>query len=109
MDEEEKIEEAIDDIEEDHREEGESLEDAYNEGNSDKALNDVAEDHREEGESIEDLKQALKEALFENSMLKQKLKKNDIQKDKDRREFLQQERNNENSSRDYKSILKGTM
>ena len=51
----------IDGLKEDHREEGESLEDAYNSRKEDidKYLNDIAEDHREEGEQIQKLTEEL--------------------------------------------------
>lgn len=67
-----KIEKDINDIDEDHRELGESIEDAYKEtdDNGDKAVNDIAEDHREEGESMEDLKKQIADLISENARLR---------------------------------------
>lgn len=64
MDKVENLKKILDDLAEDHREEGESLEDAYKRSKPDidKALNDIAEDHREEGEEIENLRKQV-EAL----------------------------------------------
>lgn len=51
----------LNDLMEDHREEGESIEDAYKRkgGELIKALDDISEDHREEGEEIENLRKEL--------------------------------------------------
>lgn len=51
----------FDDLAEDHREEGESLEDAFRnkKGDITKALDDVAEDHRQLGEELENLRKEL--------------------------------------------------
>lgn len=61
MDKLERLKKIFDDLAEDHREEGESLEDAYKGSREDfyKALNDVAEDHRQEGEELENLRKEI--------------------------------------------------
>ena len=50
------IKHELNDIAEDHREEGESIADLQSGDDSQEVKNDIAEDHREEGESIEALK-----------------------------------------------------
>ena len=52
----EDIKHEVNDIAEDHREEGESIDDLQSGDDSQEVKNDIAEDHREEGESIEALK-----------------------------------------------------
>lgn len=60
MNEKDELKREIDDISEDHREEGESIYDLDKSGgNNKKAADDISEDHREEGESIEDLKRTI--------------------------------------------------
>lgn len=95
----------INDIAEDHREEGESIDDAFKDGNNEKALDDVAEDHREEGESIENLKEQLKNALLDNSMLKSELEKVTKERDDAHRVFLGQSRESEVEKRDYNKLV----
>lgn len=66
MEEREEIEKELNDVQEDHREEGESIYDDLKAGGSeeDKHLdNEIAEDHREEGESIDDLKVTIESLL----------------------------------------------
>ena len=53
--------EELNDIEEDHREEGESIQDLQEGDDSQKVKDDISEDHREEGESIIDLRQKIEE------------------------------------------------
>lgn len=53
---EQEIKHELNDIAEDHREEGESIADLQSGDDSQEVKNDIAEDHREEGESIEALK-----------------------------------------------------
>lgn len=53
---EEEIRHDVNDIAEDHREEGESIADLQAGDDSQEVKDDIAEDHREEGESIEALK-----------------------------------------------------
>ena len=57
----------INDLSEDHREEGESLEDAFKnkKGDIDQALNDIAEDHREMGKEKKKLKNELSKTVEE--------------------------------------------
>ena len=55
------IKHELNDIAEDHREEGESIADLQSGDNSQEVKNDIAEDHREEGESIEALKSRIGE------------------------------------------------
>lgn len=52
----EDIKHEVNDIAEDHREEGESIADLQTGDDSQEVKNDIAEDHREEGESIVALK-----------------------------------------------------
>lgn len=106
MEDENEIKKAINDLEEDHREEGESIEDEYREGGDDHVTNDIAEDHREEGESIEDVKNALRDALYENSMLKQELARASSERDEAHRVFLGNSKESDtSSSRNYSSIV----
>lgn len=110
MDDKEKIEKALDDVEEDHREEGESIKDDLSQPDKDpedRAIdNEIAEDHREEGESLEDLKNALKNALYENSMLKERLTRTERERDEANNAFLKSSRESEeNKKRDYASIV----
>lgn len=110
MNEEEKVEKAFDDAEEDHREEGESIEDDLKQSDKDpedKAIdNEIAEDHREEGESLEDLKNALKNALYENSMLKEQLTRTTKERDEANDAFLNSGKDYEKENkRDYASIV----
>lgn len=53
---EQEIRHDVNDIAEDHREEGESIADLQAGDDSQEVKDDIAEDHREEGESIEALK-----------------------------------------------------
>ena len=53
---EEELKHDVNDIAEDHREEGESIADLQAGDDSQEVKDDIAEDHREEGESIEALK-----------------------------------------------------
>ena len=55
------IKHELNDIAEDHREEGESIADLQSGDDSQEVKNDIAEDHREEGESIEALKSRIGE------------------------------------------------
>ena len=55
------IKHELNDISEDHREEGESIADLQAGNDSQEVKNDIAEDHREEGESIEALKSRISE------------------------------------------------
>ena len=55
------INQELNDIAEDHREEGESIADLQSGDDSQEVKNDIAEDHREEGESIEALKSRIGE------------------------------------------------
>ena len=100
---EEEIKKALDDVEEDHREEGESIEDDLksNDDNSkDESIdNEIAEDHREEGESIEDLKLIIEGLKTENAKL---LK----ERDEANSRFLRGSKEYEPYKRDY-NTLKG--
>lgn len=58
---EEEIRHDVNDIAEDHREEGESIADLQAGDDSQEVKDDIAEDHREEGESIEALKSRIAE------------------------------------------------
>lgn len=82
---EEKIE---NDISEDEREEQESIDDIEKGDDTKKTTDDVKEDIREENESIDDLKQALKDALYENSILKAELGKAKKERDDAHNAFL---------------------
>ena len=55
------IKHEVNDIAEDHREEGESIADLQSGDDSQEVKDDIAEDHREEGESIEALKSRISE------------------------------------------------
>ena len=55
------IKHEVNDIAEDHREEGESIADLQAGDESQEVKDDIAEDHREEGESIEALKSRIGE------------------------------------------------
>lgn len=55
------IKHEVNDIAEDHREEGESIADLQSGNDSQEVKDDIAEDHREEGESIEALKSRIGE------------------------------------------------
>lgn len=55
------IKHEVNDIAEDHREEGESIDDLQSGDDSQEVKNDIAEDHREEGESIDALKSRIGE------------------------------------------------
>ena len=100
----EAVDKAIDDLEEDHREEGEAIYDDLKSGDS-ASKNDIAEDHREEGESIEDLKEALKQALYENSMLKQDITKVTAERDEAHKIFLSSGKDPNPNKRTYNSIM----
>ena len=58
---EEEIRHDVNDIAEDHREEGESIADLQAGDDSQEVKDDIAEDHREEGESIEALRSRIAE------------------------------------------------
>lgn len=101
MPDEEEIEKAIDDVEEDHREEGESIEDdlkANEDDAKDESIdNEIAEDHREEGESIEDLK-------LEIAGLKSELEKALKERDEANSRFLRGSKEFEPYKRDYETL-----
>ena len=101
MEEEKDIEKSIDDLEEDHREEGESIEDDLkaSEGDAkDESIdNEIAEDHREEGESIEDLK-------LEIAGLKSELEKALRERDEANSRFLRGSKEFEPYKRDYETL-----
>lgn len=109
MEENEEIKKDIDDVEEDHREEGESIDDDLKQEDKDpedEAIdNEIAEDHREEGESLEDLKNALKNALYENSLLKEQLARTTKERDEAHNAFLRSGRDYEEKERNYASIV----
>lgn len=100
-DEEKDVDKSLDDLEEDHREEGESINDDLktNEHNAeDESIDkDIAEDHREEGESIEDLK-------FEIEGLKTEIARLTRERDEANSRFLRGSKEYEPYKRDYESI-----
>ena len=96
----EEIKKALNDVEEDHREEGESIADEPNNSTT----NDIAEDHREEGESIEDLKEALKTALYDKSVLQAELERVTKERDEAHNAFLNSSKEVKNE-RSYNSII----
>ena len=100
-DEEKDVDKSLDDLEEDHREEGESINDDLkaNEDNAeDESIdNDIAEDHREEGESIEDLK-------FEIEGLKSEIARLTRERDEANSRFLRGSKEFEPYKRDYETI-----
>ena len=101
MENEEEIEKALNDVEEDHREEGESIDDDLkaNEGDAkDESIdNEIAEDHREEGESIEDLK-----LIIEG--LKAELEKTTKERDEANSKILRGSKEFEPYKRDYETL-----
>ena len=92
---------ALNDVEEDHREEGESI---AQEPDT-QTTNDIAEDHREEGESLEDLKEALKTALYDNSVLKAENERLTKERDDAHNAFLNSSKEVKKNERSYNSIL----
>ena len=101
MTDEEEIEKALDDVEEDHREEGESIDDdlkANEDDAKDESIdNEIAEDHREEGESIDDLK-----LIIEG--LKTELEKVTRERDEANSRFLRGSKEYEPFKRDYETL-----
>lgn len=67
---EDEIKKDLNDIEEDHRELGEEIEDEYKDKGNEHDTNKIAEDHREEGESLEDLKKQIQDLIIENAKLR---------------------------------------
>lgn len=90
---------ALNDVEEDHRE-GESI---AQEPDT-QTTNDIAEDHRE-GESLEDLKEALKTALYDNSVLKAENERLTKERDDAHNAFLNSSKEVKKNERSYNSIL----
>lgn len=83
MDKLEALRKIFDDLAEDHREEGESLEDAYKGSKEEfyKALDDVAEDHRQEGEELENLRKEIEQLKKERDEAYNNFMKNDKKDD----------------------------
>lgn len=99
----EEIDKSLNDLEEDHREEGESIYDDLQNTDDleDKSIdNEIAEDHREEGESIEDLK-------YEIQGLKSEIERLTRERDEANSRFLRGSKEYEPYKRDYESIVKG--
>ena len=92
---------ALNDVEEDHREEGESISKEPDTQNT----NDIAEDHREEGESIDDLREALKTALYDKSILQAELERVTKERDEAHNAFLNSSKEVNKNERSYNSIL----
>lgn len=68
--------------------------------------NNETEEEREESESVDDIKNALKNALYENSMLKERLTRAEKERDEASNAFLRSSRETETSKqRDYASII----
>lgn len=84
----------INDIDEDQREENESVEDLKDQGD-DKIADDIAEDEREEGESVEDLKRLLSDALIKNAKLEDENKRLQNDLNEAHRVFMQTPRESE--------------
>lgn len=105
----EDIEKIENDIDEDEREQSESIADAVNQNKNDpekeKVADDIAEDAREEGESVADLKQALQQALYENAMLRQRAEKAEKNAEDAHNAFLKGGKEIEKDNRTYNSIV----
>lgn len=97
----EELEKDFDDVKEDEREEVEEVEKSTD---NEHVLNDVEEDNREEAESLDDLKEALKNALYENTVLKSQLDQVKKERDEAHAVFLNQGRKVEEEKRTYNSI-----
>lgn len=100
----EDIKKALDDVLEDHREEGESINDDLNQEDKDpkdRAIdNEIAEDHREEGESLEDLKAIILSQAKEIERLTR-------ERDEAHNVFMNEGREyEEDEERSYKSMIK---
>ena len=92
------IKHELNDIAEDHREEGESIADLRSGNDSQEVKNDIAEDHREEGESIEALKSRIGELEQMVSDLNGKL-------DETHKQWVNGQANDyKETKRDYESI-----
>ena len=100
---EDEVKKEYDDVKEDEREEVEEVEKSTD---NEHVLNDVEEDNREEAESLEDLREALKNALYENSVLKSKLESVTKERDEAHVVFMNEGRNVEEEKRTFSNLKK---
>lgn len=67
-------------------------------------VNDVEEDNREEAESLEDLREALKNALYENSVLKSENERLTKERDEAHAVFMNEGRKVEEEKRTFSNL-----
>ena len=98
---EEEVQKDYDDVKEDEREEVEEVEKSTD---NEHVVNDVEEDNREEAESLEDLREALKNALYENSVLKSENERLTKERDEAHAVFMNEGRKVEEEKRTFSNL-----
>lgn len=98
---EDEVQKDYDDVKEDEREEVEEVEKTTD---NEHVVNNVEEDNREEAESLEDLREALKNALYENSVLKSENERLTKERDEAHAVFMNEGRKVEEEKRTFSNL-----